>query len=197
MDTSNNQIKILVWPSKKRDLESIDRDGHVELLLLNKCVGFFADSTTPPIPRTRDIYKRGCKGEFRVLPLAEVELWYFTRACEEYEEDKIHPNKNRKCPPLWFFSFKASDESIQKISDFLESKIHNPPRYVYHADKPGCHNCQTISREALAVSGIFKEPSFTSALPDDLLDLLLKKKDIDSRIIEAKKTHLTYPSFVE
>jgi len=177
MENSNNQVKVLIWPSmKNRDRRSIDIDGHVEVLVLGMCYGFFPTLTGTFY--TSQI-KEGCKGILLKRSFGDVARWYEgrvkrSRKRASYLDD---PTKFERLPVISVYTLETSDESVKELVKFLESKIANPPLYSYYSDVPDSRNCQTISKEALVFAGIFGQDldDAHDVSPDSLSDLLSQK----------------------
>ncbi len=187
----NNQVRVLIWPSKKIDTTSIDKRGHVEIFVSDKCYGFFPAPNSEP----RDLI-RGCKGDLVLRPLVDVAAEYFQRVRRQNKEDVIDSIKYDKLPTIWSFTFKISNENVQKIVVFFKSVKKKPPLYAYRANLPNSHNCQTISKKALSISGILKESSLDSVRPDDLLGFLQRKNPGIPELVKVEKLQLKPPRFI-
>lgn len=174
MENSSNQVRVLVWPSKEYDPRSIKGRGHVELLVSDKCYGFFPDPKTKWRPRD---FVEGCTGILlsrSLVSVATMYLWFLT--LEGREDDIVDVAKHTELPIVYVFTFQVSVESLRKCASFLDSRVVNPPLYSIRSDQANSRNCQTISREALSEAGIFGE-SLEDVSPDGLLELLQQKKD--------------------
>ncbi len=195
MENSNNQIKVLIWPSKNRDARSIDKHGHVELLVHDQCYGFFPDRNNHR-PNARDIV-RGCIGILLSRASVQMANSYLNGVRLERGVRAINDiAKHKDLPCIRVFTFQATNERVKEIVSFLQSRKKEPPLYALRSEKEDSRNCQTISREALSVSGIFEEPSFNDVSPDGLLDLLLQKKEEGlSELVEVTEWQLKPPVF--
>ena len=198
MRNSSNQVKLLIWASSKAEPNTIavHEWGHVEICVHGQSYGFGPDRRLGP-PEDA-IARTGCQGILLSRPFAPLVLWHVDRVLALHEDEALYdPKRHNKLPVVWSFAFDASEQQIERLVHFLDSKVKQPPLYAALARKKrNTFNCQTLSLEALREVGIFAEPTLTSVYPDGLLNLLKQSHGLYPGLKTVEKLQLSPPQFL-